>query len=59
MMLYSYPMSKWTEQEALRLQELYITHEYKDIAEALGRTTNAVRGKCSHLGLRKKTQDWT
>lgn len=45
---------QWTESEDEYLRARYLEDEHSEIAEALGRTRNAVRNRCSRLGLHKK-----
>lgn len=48
----------WTPERDALLGELYKTTPYAEIATRLGSTLNAVRSRCSVLGL-KKNRSWT
>jgi predicted transcriptional regulator len=51
----SYLEKVWTAEELQLLRELYPTHEdIQDIAERIGRSPSAVRGKANYLGLSKR-----
>jgi hypothetical protein len=49
-------MPRWTEEETLRLRQLYADRENIDVARALGRTVTSVANKANQLGLRKSTR---
>ncbi len=50
----SYLDKRWTAEELQLLRELYPTHEnIQDIAERIGRSPSAVRGKADGLGFGK------
>lgn len=51
-------MKRWTNDEIAFLKANYLTMSYEEIANHLGRSERAVRGKCSELGLVKR-KPWT
>lgn len=50
---------RWSDEEVSYLREAIKTHTHKEIAAALGRSLNAVRGRCHILGFVGKSNDWT
>lgn len=46
--------SKWTDEDVVRLEELWGTMRDADVAEALGKTVSTVRFKAGQLSLREK-----
>lgn len=49
----------WEPSEIAFLRDNYLGLSYAEIGQVLGRSTNAVRSRCSILGLRKAAPNWT
>lgn len=52
-------MSQWTAYEDLYLARNWKKSTHAVMGVAIGRTINAVRNRCSHLGLIDKTSEWS
>lgn len=52
-------MRKWTDEEIRFVQTHYLTMTHAEIAQALGRSPNAVRNLCHERGWIKKEPPWT
>jgi hypothetical protein len=51
--------NRWSDEELAHLRGAVKNCTHKEIAQALGRSINAVRGRCHILGLVDKSDDWT
>src|SRR5690606_15642003 len=49
----------WSPEDDAFLRDNYTQHSHKEMADALGRTLNAVRNRCSLLALRRAAEHWS
>lgn len=52
-------MAIWKNKDDKFLKDNYCTMDYWEMAERLGRTKEAVKMRCYHIGLNKKNRGWT